>query len=155
MAGVEAAAKGVRRRWLLQGIRVSSVEPDELVSMTRLAPHGVPTEYETFLRVAGVPDDEDAAGFRFWRPTEVRATGDVLRAAGYVIDAADRSVIIADYFQESWWYCLWLSGTLAGCMSLVLGESNGHDPQPPLGTFEEFLIAYLDDDVRLYPPEPG
>jgi hypothetical protein len=152
MAEVEVVAKEVRQRWLSQGLRPSSVKPEELVALSRLAPEGVPKEYEAFLRIAGLPDDEDAAGFRFWRPTEVRVTSDVLHAAGYAIDAIERSVIIADYLQESWWYGLWLSGRFAGQVSLVLGQADGKDPQPPLGSFAEFLLAYLGDDVRLYPP---
>jgi hypothetical protein len=152
MAEVAAVAKEVRQHWLSQGLRVSSVEPEELAELRRLRPEGIPEEYEAFLRIAGLPDDEDGAGFRFWLPKEVRATSDVLSEAGHGSDATEPSVIIADYLQESWWYGLWLAGPFTGRVSLVLGHEDGRDPQPPLGTFVDFLLAYLNDDVRLYPP---
>jgi len=152
MAEVAVLAKEVRQHWLSQGLRVSSVKPEELAELTRSRLAGIPEEYEAFLRVAGLPDDEDGAGFRFWLPREVRATSHVLGESGYGSEGAEPSVIIADYLQESWWYGLWLAGPFAGQVSLVLGNEAGKDPQPPLGTFVDFLLAYLNDDVRLYPP---
>lgn len=153
MADVNTLAMSVRERWLSQGLRVASVDLDDLVELRTRAPSGIPGEYETFLRVAGLPAEDDQAGFRFWAPRDVRPTRDVLAEAGYATGDGERSVIIADYFQESWWYALWLTGPFAGRVSLVLGDRVGRDPQPPLGTFAEFLLAYLHDDPSLYPPE--
>jgi hypothetical protein len=36
-------------------------------------------------------------------------------------------------------------------VSIVLNSDAGTVPQVPLGTFVEFLHAYLKDDVSLYP----
>ena len=151
MAEVAAIAEQVREHWLAQGLRVSSIETEALAEVKRSRPEGIPEEYETFLRIAGLPHDEDRNGFRFWLLREVRATADVLGDAGYASDTAAPSVIIADYLQESWWYALWMAGPFMGHVSLVLGHESGKDPQPPLGTFMDFLLAYLSDDGRLYP----
>lgn len=155
MAEVKSLAEQVRQHWLSQGLRTSPLTPEDLTKLRQSHPDGIPEAYETFLRFAGLPSDEDSEGFRFWSPREVRATRDVLGEAGYKIEAeeAAASVIIADYLQESWWYALWLAGPYRGCVSLVLGRANGQDPQPPLGTFLEFLLAYLHDDGRMYPSE--
>ncbi len=143
----------VRQHWLDQGLRVLPVAMDEAVEAWRSLPGMPPEEYEVFLRTAGLPADEDAQGFRFWLPRELRSTADVLRSAGYESDATEASVIFADYLQESWWYALWMSGPWRGGVSLVLGTRSGKDPQLPLGSLEEFLEAYLKDDERLYPPK--
>ena len=150
MAEVATIADRVRERWLSHGLLVSPVKSDELAALKRLPPDGIPEAYEAFLRIAGLPDGEDREGFRFWLPREVRPTRDVLGEAGYVCNASEPSVIIADYLQESWWYALWLTGPFTGSVSLVLGHKDGNDPQPPLGTVAEFLLAYLRDDARLY-----
>jgi hypothetical protein len=152
MAEVAAVAEKVRQHWLSQGLRVSPVKPEELEALRRSRPDRIPEDYEAFLRIAGLPEDEDGEGFRFWLPNEVRATHDVLGEARYASDAVEPSVIIADYLQESWWYALWLAGPFRGHVSLVLGHADGRDPQPPLGTFVDFLLAYLNDEARLYPP---
>jgi hypothetical protein len=152
MVGVAAVAREVRRHWLSQGLRVSPVKFEELADLKRLHPSGIPEEYTAFLRIAGLPGDEDREGFRFWLPRQVRATRDVLEEAVYGSDATAPSVIIADYLQESWWYGLWLAGPFAGHVSLVLGHEAGQDPQRPLGTIVDFLRAYVHGDARLYPP---
>lgn len=144
-------ARKVRRHWLLQGLRVRPVEPEEMAELKQSRPEGIPKEYEVFLRIAGLPNDEDGAGFRFWLPREVRTVRDVLGGAGYEGDTVELIVVIADYLQESWWYGLWSVGPFAGHVSLVLGREDGGDPQPPLGTFIDFLVAYLGDDACLYP----
>jgi hypothetical protein len=153
MAEVTTVAKGVLRRWLSQGLRVSAVTPEEMARLRQLQPDGRWEDYEAFLRIAGLPQDEDSEGFRFWLPREVRLSKDVLADAGSRCNAAEPSVIFADYLQECWWYGLWLAGPFAGQVSLVLGSEDGEDPQLPLGSLVEFLAAYLDDDDRLYPPE--
>ncbi len=154
MDELAAVAERVRRHWLSQGLRVLPITPYELERLRSSRSARIPEEYEDFLRVAGLPDDEDREGFRFWSPIEVRATNDVLHNAGYASTAAEPSVIIADYLQESWWFALWVDGPFRGHVSLVLGSGDGRDPQPPLGTFVDFLLAYLGDDERLYPPSP-
>lgn len=158
MAEIAEVAKRVRQHWLSQGLRVSSIEPEELVEL-RHRSQGIPDEYETLLRIAGLPAEEDREGFRFWRPQEIRPTVEVLAEAGYESDATEPSVIIADYLQESWWYGLWLAGPFAGQVSVVLGRKDGSDPQPPLGPLVDFLLAYVHGDALLYPPasspEPG
>lgn len=149
MAGIATIAEQVRLHWRAQGLRVNAVPPQDL-KHSNVA--DLPEDYETFLRLAGLPDDEDSAGFRFWSPKELRATGDILSAAGYTNSVVHPSVIIADHLQESWWYCLWSGGPWRGCVSLVLGTYSGRDPLPPLGNFADFLLAYLTDDACLYPP---
>lgn len=71
MAEVVEIANRVREHWLLQGLRVSPVKSEELSELKRLQPEGLPHAYEAFLRIAGLPDDEDREGFRFWLPREV------------------------------------------------------------------------------------
>lgn len=141
MAEVAAVAKAVRQHWLSQGLRVSFVDPNELVALKRSRSEGIPEEYEAFLRIAGLPDDEDRVGFRFWSPKEVCATSEVLRQTGYLHVATESSLVIADYLQESWWYGLWSTGRFTGHVSLVLGQTRGVDPQPPLGSFVDFLLG--------------
>lgn len=150
MAEVATVAARVREHWLSHGLLVSPVSSDELAALKRMGPEGIPEAYEVFLRVAGVPNGEDREGFRFWLPREIRATHDVLGEAGYDSNVSELSVIIVDYLQESWWYALWLTGPFTGSVSLVLGHEDGNDPQAPLGTFVDFLLAYLGDDARLY-----
>lgn len=150
MAEVELVATQVREHWLSHGLLVVPVKSEDLAALRQWRP-GIPGDYEAFLRIAGLPSSDDPDGFRFWLPQEVRPTRDVLQDAGYESDESESSVIIADYLQESWWYGLWLTGPFTGCVSLVLGHGRGKDPQPPLGTFMDFLLAYMQDDARLYP----
>jgi len=150
MTGVATLAIRVREHWLSHGLGVSPVPSAELTELKRRRPEGIPEAYEEFLLIAGLPAGDDEQGFRFWLPREVAATRDVLEASGYRSNATESSLIIADYLQESWWYALWLAGPFRGSVSLVLGVENGTDPQPPLGTFNEFLFAYLNDDAILY-----
>lgn len=152
MAEVAAVAKDVRRRWLSQGLRVTPIASEEIEGLRQLHPDGHWAEYETFLRIAGLPHEEDRNGVRFWLPREVHSARDVLVDAGYQCDMMDPSVIFADYLQESYWYGLWLAGPLIGRVSLVLGTADGTDPQPPIGSLVDFLLAYLNDDARMYPP---
>ena len=152
MTDIAEVARSVRRRWLSQGLRVVPIEFEDLQALRRSSPSGLPEAYEAFLRIAGLPQDEDSEGFRFWPPRQVRMTSDVLAEAGYACAQGDRSAVIADYLQESWWYCMWLEGPLRGHVSVVLGDARGRDPQPPLGTLADFLLAYLNDGAGLYPP---
>ncbi len=152
MAAIEIVAQAIRTHWLSQGLRLRAPEPQELEILRRLDSNGIPSEYETFLRVAGVLEDEDRLGIYFWLPSEVRATHEVLAEAGCACDSSAPSVVIADYFQESWLYALWLGGPFRGQVSLALGTADGKDPQPPLGTLADFLLACMSDDARLYPP---
>ena len=155
MAEVASTARAVQQHWLSHGLRVFQVGRSELASLSRSISDGLPEEYDEFLRIAGLPDNEDAAGFRFWLPTEVTPTNQVLHNAGYEISFSDPSMIIADYMQESWWYCLWVGGTFRGQVSLVLGREDHLNPVPTFATFGEFLQAYLADDPQLYPPAPN
>lgn len=155
MAELEDALEQVRQHWRSQGLRSSCVDETDLAELRQRRTAGLAAEYETFLRSVGVPDSEDRESFRFWPPAEVRETRDVLADAGYRCVSDERSVIIADYLQESWWYALWLDGPFKGSVSLVLGRDDGMDPQPPLGPFVDFLFAYVRDDQRLYPARVG
>ncbi|NTX40330.1 hypothetical protein HUA78_38470 [Myxococcus sp. CA033] len=146
MAEITNIATQVRQHWLERHLNVQPVAMKEVVDAWRSLPGVLPEEYEAFLRIAGLPTDEDAQGFRFWLPGELRATADVLRDAGYCCNATEASVIFVDYFQESWWYALWVSGPWKGYVSLVLGTKSGNDPRFPLGSLEEFLLAYIKDD---------
>lgn len=146
MAAITNIATQVRQHWLERHLNVQPVAMKELVDAWRSLPGVLPEEYEAFLRIAGLPTDEDAQGFRFWLPGELRATADVLRDAGYGCNATEASVIFVDYFQQSWWYALWVSGPWKGYVSLVLGTKSGNDPRFPLGSLEEFLLAYIKDD---------
>ncbi|MCP3166610.1 hypothetical protein [Myxococcus qinghaiensis] len=153
MATITDIANQVRQHWLTQGPRAHPVARDEIVEAWRSLPGALPDEYETFLRIAGLPPDDDLRGFRFWWPKELRATADVLRDAGYPCNATEASVIIADFLQESWWYALWVTGPWKGYVSLVLGSYNGSDPQFPLGSLEDFLLAYIKDDDDVLCPK--
>ncbi|NTX52062.1 hypothetical protein [Myxococcus sp. CA039A] len=146
MTAITNIATQVRQHWLERHLNVQPVAMKELVDAWRSLPGVLPEEYEAFLRIAGLPTDEDAQGFRFWLPGELRATADVLRDAGYGCNATEASVIFVDYFQQSWWYALWVSGPWKGYVSLVLGTKSGNDPRFPLGSLEEFLLAYIKDD---------
>lgn len=149
MAEVTALAEKVRRHWIHQGLEVRPVSEGELREMADVSSEGTPDAYDAFLRSVGLPTDQDGAGFRFWSPREVRPTHEVLLDAGCPPTAPSPSVIVADYLQECWWYALWLAGPFRGQVSLVRGRDDG--PLPPLGSFGDFLEAYLDDDARLYP----
>lgn len=109
---------------------------------------GAGSLFECFLHIAGVPSDDDKDGFLFWGPSLIRPVEDVMRDAQYDWKCAHRSVIIADYLQECWWYALWLDGPWAGRVSLVLGCAD--EPAPVFGSLADFLRAYLDGDDRLY-----
>jgi hypothetical protein len=152
MAEIAIVANEVRRHWLSQGLQVSPVTQEEFAVLRQLQPEGRWEEYEAFLRVAGLPHAEDREGVRFWLPREVRPSIDVLADARCRYSAVYPSVIFADYLQESYWYGLWLDGPCAGSVSLVLGIVDGEAPLPPVGSFVDFLLAYLTNDSRMYPP---
>lgn len=148
---IARAAGKVRQHWEAQGLRVCATSESDIVALRRRLRAEIPLEYEIFVRLVGLPDQDDSNGFRMWALHEIRPTRDVLRDAGYEYNAADTSVVIADYLQQSWWYVLWLDGPRQGCVSLALGTKDGSDPQPPFGTFLDFLDAYTEDNENLYP----
>ena len=93
----------------------------------------LPGDFLTFLTVAGLPDEEDSKLIRFWPPNEW--------------SEVDSLLVFADFLIHSHAYALWLSGVHAGKVSLLFGVDT--DPQPPIGSFAEFLDAYLTDDAVL------
>ncbi|QSQ12985.1 hypothetical protein [Myxococcus landrumensis] len=120
MATLTDVAQQVRDYWLAAGLDVRPVAMSEVMDACRALPGAL--------------------------PKALRATADVLRDAGAGCNATEASVIIVDSFQESWWYTLWVSGPWKGFVSLVLGTKTGNAPQFPLGTLEEFLLAYIHDN---------
>jgi hypothetical protein len=77
--------------------------------------------------VAGLPDGEDSRLIRFWPWTR---------------ESIDSVLAFADFLIDSHRYVLWLSGRHRGDVSLL----HGSEPEPPIGSFAEFLAAYLADD---------
>jgi hypothetical protein len=166
-----AVAMEVRQHWLSQGLPLFPVSATQLEDLHRSFLEGLPEEYETFLRVAGLHQDGQEM-VRFWKPHEIRRSSDVVREADEhnarvsrnkeqpprnphherVFRTLDQSLVIADYMQESWWYALWISGPSRGLVSYVGGYTDGRDPAPVLGTLVEFLQAFMKDDERLGPP---
>jgi hypothetical protein len=153
MEQIAIAAQEVRQHWLAQRLRIEAVSAEDLNKLRLLCLDGRWAEYETFLRVAGLAVDDDRQGIRFWSPHEVRRYGDVLSTDDASRANAQVAVIIADYLQEAWWYCLWLTGPVAGQVSLVLGDKTGNDPRPPIGSLAEFLRAYTNEAPSLYPAD--
>lgn len=142
----------VRERWKSLGVTTSVCDGDCLQYSAHLSfpLHPILREYAAFSAVVGCQYNDDAMGFRFWPPAEVRMTRDVLVDAGYQCLSADASVVFADFMQESYWYSLWLAGPNAGMVSFTLGSIDGDDPQPPFATFHAFLELYLRDDWNMF-----
>jgi hypothetical protein len=135
----------VRRYWAEQGLQPKDVD---LSGLPGDVCGRLPPTYEAFLRQAGLPDREDDQGFLFWQPSELRSAAALLVHQDVPDRAALESLwVFADYLQESWCYGLWLSDDRLGEVSLVTGVG---DPRPSIGTFPEFLSAYLVDDPILY-----
>ncbi len=149
MAAIVAVAEEVKHFWLSQGLKVHSVGADELIALRRTLGGTIPTEYEAFLRIAGLPDDEDKSGIRFWQPLEVRIMRSAIHDSSASLVAGEQIALIADYFQESWSYGIWLSGPLAGSVSVVPSPTSGWVAHP-VGTMAEFLTAYVAGDPRVY-----
>jgi len=142
----------VRAHWLSHKIQISEASIQDLDAFSRWSLESPAIAYADLFRVAGIPSDCDREGFRFWRPDEIRLTGEVLQNdAGCTGNLDTNSVIVADYLQECWWYCLWISGQYAGSVSIVLGDEKLDMIRAPRWTLEGFLRAYLDDDPTLYP----
>jgi hypothetical protein len=140
----------VMKRWASAGVLGPPNAEDAIAAAERRVGrlHG---SYKQFLRCAGVQLDDDQSSVLFWRPGDLRPAEDVLRDCGREVSFENPAVVIADYMQESWWYVLWLAGVHTGCVSLVLG-GDPHDLQPPMGSFVDFLSAYLEDAPEMYPP---
>lgn len=156
MAGLKEIALEVRARWVSQKLQVSEATPQGLDLFSRWELESPAPAYADFFRVAGVPNDCDREGFRFWGPDELRLTGEVLRRDPRRTGNFDtNSLIIADYLQECWWYCLWISGRYAGRVSIVLGDEHAGTIRAPRWSLEGFLRAYLADDPSLYPHGPA
>jgi hypothetical protein len=139
----------LRAHWESQGLVASCIDLAR-VAQLRARHQGLAEPYLALLLEVGVPAGDDRQGFRFWQPPELLETSIVLATAGYKCHSKHRSLIVADYLQESWWYAIWLEGPWLGMVSRALGTSTGDDPVPPLGTFTDFVRAYLADDARLY-----
>jgi hypothetical protein len=56
--------------------------------------------------------------------------------------------MFADFTIDSHHYMLWLSGPNRGEVSLLFNTDLG--PEAPIGSFADFLRAYLTDDAALY-----
>ena len=135
----------VHAYWAMCGMSLTKYTPAQVIEKSRT----LPPDYADLLR-SGIALDEDPNGFRFWSLDEIAPTEEVLRRAGYDVYYND-TIIVADYMQESWWYCLWHRGPFSGHVSLVVGTSEGNDPQPPLGSITQFLSLYVIDSAELYP----
>jgi hypothetical protein len=127
-ASITALAQEVREDWQRQGLRLVTVDATEIPAELR---GQLPDDFITFLTVAGLPDEWDSRFITFWHPTEWAER--------------DGRLEFADYLINSHAYALWLSGPDRGRVCVVFST-----PEPPIGTFTEFLRAYLaDDDPRL------
>ena len=127
---IKSLARQVRENWLQQGLRVN--EPD-LTPLAAGVRDRLALDFVTFLEVAGLPDESDALLIEWWEPSRWEVVNDSLLA-------------FADYLLDSHRYVLWLTGTEAGKVAVLVNAN----PQPPIGTTAEFLAAYLADDLVLY-----
>lgn len=127
---IASLARQARQNWLQQGLRVN--EPD-LTSLATAIRDRLASDFVTFLKVAGLPDESDALLIEWWEPSRWEVVNDSLLA-------------FADYLLDSHLYALWLTGTEAGKIAVLVNTN----PQPPIGTTAEFLAAYLADDLVLY-----
>ncbi len=148
---MDAVIAEVRDYWAKRGLVPGALD---LTSLHASVVGRLPADYERFLLSAGVPVDDQFQEVRFWEPGELRLARDLLAepqvAPGDWLHVdGGRILIFADYFQESWWYGLWLDADQSGLVSRVGG---GNDPEPPLGSFSEFLDAYMSDGPALYGP---
>jgi hypothetical protein len=124
---ISALAQEVREDWQRQGLRVVTVDVNEIPAQLR---ERLPGDFITFLTVAGLPDDSDSRFISFWQPKEW--------------EEVDGRLVFADFLINSHAYALLLSGPDRGRVCVLFDT-----PEPPIGTFAEFLRAYLDDDPRL------
>lgn len=150
MSEIGDLALEVRRRWMAQGILGREISAAEVEALeTRVGP--LPSAFKSLLSLAGAQADDDEEGVLFWPPEEVCPAREVLSKEGYRLLGADDAIVIADYMQESWWYALWTRGEKRGQVFLVRGEWQ-EEPLDPIGDLAGFLVAYLFEPSRLYPP---
>jgi hypothetical protein len=133
--------------WISQGL---DPKPVDLGAAPGHLRNQLPVEYTQFVTAVGVPSFEDSQGFLFWQPGDLCTAADLLKAQEKTRDervALGSLLVFADYLQECWWYGVWMSGESQGFVSLVTGTN---DPRAPIGTFADFLSAYLVDGEVLY-----
>ncbi len=153
MPAIVELASRVRNYWLAQGLEVAVVRYQDVLAAEKALGYPLPPDYRDFLSVAGLPYRDDKEGFLFWPLMDLAPAYDVLLNAGSGEIEDKTAIVFADYLQECWWYQIWISGPLTGKVSLVLGTDDNSDPQAPIGTFSEFLEAYLVDSELLYPAD--
>lgn len=149
---LDAVIADVRDYWARRGLIAA---PFDLTTLHPSVVGRLPADYQRFVLVAGVPLDNQFQEVRFWEPGELRLARDYLVEAqvspgDWLEVDGPRILIFADYFQESWWYGLWLDDDRCGLVSRVGG---GNDPEAPLGSFSQFLDAYMRDAPALYGPD--
>lgn len=145
-----ALAEEMRRHWSGAGLSLAAIDEDEILATERRLGTALPTEYRSFLKLAGIPSDQDTLGFHFWQPNAFQLTTEVVPSSEQDLGQGRTSVVFADYLDESWWYVIWTAGDHSGMISRALGTEHGPDPEDPLGTLETFCRAYLSDDKVLY-----
>lgn len=122
----------LRAYWRGQGLPLQCYDEaamaryDALVARHRdarsstLEPHRDPLGLYRALLMGGIALDEDERGYR-WRAIDELVVHSV---------ADEHWLVFCDYFQESFWYCVRLTGDWAGCVSLLPNNEPGMRPDP-------------------------
>ena len=142
----------LRAYWRGQGLPLQCYDEaamaryDALVARHRgarsstLEPHRDPLGLYRALLMGGIALDEDERGYRWMAIDEL-----------VVHSVADEHwLVFCDYFQESFWYCVRLTGDWAGCVSLLPNNEPGMRPDPPIGTFAELVPLFIEESPRLF-----
>ena len=150
MSNVAEYALEIRRRWIKAGLLGDEILNADIDRLEKRIGK-LPSSYKSFLSTAGVQTDSDAEGYLFWPPVDVRSLREVSEALGYYASGKEAAVVIADYLQESWWYCLWIAGPNVGTVFLAGLKESG--ATSAVGDMATFLEAYLCYSPSMYPPD--
>lgn len=152
MAEIDSVAEKVRKFWSDQNSSIIDISEEQLSLASQRLGVELPAHYVRFLKIAGLPDDEDRDMFYFWHPHELRMMDQILAEAGCT-DSPPESIGVADHAQESWWYSLCVSGRFRGLVFQVWGTDAPAEAFGQGIELRSFLEKYLEDDDWLYPPD--